>query len=439
MSSPWGPGWVWLPEGFDQAFPIALLSLVCWGTWGNTVKAAKAAGVPDAYYYWDYTVGVAVAALVFFAGAGAGNFAAPSTSSPNSTGAYHGLNLDDLDNGESFGPVGGDAWLRNGTPSAQNRTSLYAIDPYKIGSAIGAGAVFNIANLLLVVAIQIVGLSTAFPLGIGTALVGGTILTYAIDQTGKPEMLFPGVALALVAVVAMSVAHAKLDASKDNYLVNGIPASDKSALLGGGGSSGGMKGSVGSSGGSLDTYMAPVNSERSTCWKLTLCIVSGMLMACWSPLSAYSMATPLPKNDGSDAEMDALSTYGSFMFFSGSVLLTSPLLLVMQQYGVLIPLGGAPVGFRGFCSGSWTSRLWGKVGGFVWGVGTLANLVAGDQIGFALSYAVGQSAPLVAIAWGVLYYKEFEGCPSASVWYLLLSVTFYIGAIVIIAFSGDNN
>ena len=51
---------------------------------------------------------------------------------------------------------------------------------YKIGSAIGAGAVFNVANLLLVVAIQIVGLSTAFPLGIGTALVGGTVLTYVV-------------------------------------------------------------------------------------------------------------------------------------------------------------------------------------------------------------------------------------------------------------------
>lgn len=48
MSLPWGPQFSWTPEGFEAAFPIALLSLVCWGTWGNTVKAAKAAGVPDA-------------------------------------------------------------------------------------------------------------------------------------------------------------------------------------------------------------------------------------------------------------------------------------------------------------------------------------------------------------------------------------------------------
>ena len=59
----------------------------------------------------------------------------------------------------------------------------------------------------------------------------------------------------------------------------------------------------------------------------------------------------------------------TFVVPPGSVLVTSPLLLVMQQYGVLIPLGGPPVGLGSFCSGSWTSRLWGKVGGFVWGVG----------------------------------------------------------------------
>ena len=78
---------------------------------------------------------------------------------------------------------------------------------------------------------------------------------YAIDQTGKPEMLFPGVGMALIAVISMSIAHAKLDASKDSYLVNGMPATDKSALLGGGYVGGGMKSSVGSSGGSLDTYV----------------------------------------------------------------------------------------------------------------------------------------------------------------------------------------
>lgn len=112
------------------------------------------------------------------------------------------------------------------------------------------------------------------------------------------------------------MAHAKLEISKDSYLVNGIHATDKSALLGGG-YIGGMKGSVGSSGGSLDTHTPPVNSERSTCWKITLCVTSGLLMACWAPLSAYSMAPPTASSTSDADAVDALSTYGSFLFFSG--------------------------------------------------------------------------------------------------------------------------
>ena len=82
--------------------------------------------------------------------------------------------------------------------------------------------------------------------------------------------------------------------------------------------------------------------------------------------------------------------------------------------------------------------MWGKFGGFVWGLGTLANLVSGEEIGFALSYAVGQSAPLVAILWGVLYYKEFKGCPRVAAYWLVTSVFFYIAAISILAFSGET-
>lgn len=80
------------------------------------------------YYYWDYTVGVALAAIAFFVGAGAGNFAAPASSSSPNASSYNAYGLDD---GGSFGPYTAPAWEQdgNGTPAAQNRTSLYAVDP----------------------------------------------------------------------------------------------------------------------------------------------------------------------------------------------------------------------------------------------------------------------------------------------------------------------
>ncbi len=44
----------------------------------------------------------------------------------------------------------------------------------------GAGMVFNLANMLLVAAIAVAGLSVAFPVGIGLALIIGVVWNYAI-------------------------------------------------------------------------------------------------------------------------------------------------------------------------------------------------------------------------------------------------------------------
>ena len=64
-----------------------------------------------------------------------------------------------------------------------------------------------------------------------------------------------------------------------------------------------------------------------------------------------------------------------------------------------------------------------------------SNIVSGKELGYALSYAIGQSAPLVATAWGVLYYREFVGCPWSSTMYLVLTVFFYVSAIAVVALS----
>ena len=45
-------------------------------------------------------------------------------------------------------------------------------------SAILGGIIFNAANILLVAAISIAGMSVAFPVGIGIALVLGVIVNY---------------------------------------------------------------------------------------------------------------------------------------------------------------------------------------------------------------------------------------------------------------------
>ncbi|MGC1476747.1 MAG: AcrB/AcrD/AcrF family protein, partial [Terriglobales bacterium] len=64
---------------------------------------------------------------------------------------------------------------------------------------------------------------------------------------------------------------------------------------------------------------------------------------------------------------------------------------------------------------------------------TVFNVVAGKATGFAISYAIGQSAPMVAALWGVLAWKEFEGAPGKAKTYLALMFVFYCLGILLVA------
>ena len=75
--------------------------------------------------------------------------------------------------------------------------------------AILGGAVFNIANLLLVAAIDVAGLAVAFPVGIGLALIVGCDFELHRQPEANPLLLFGGVALVTVAIVLDAAAYRK--------------------------------------------------------------------------------------------------------------------------------------------------------------------------------------------------------------------------------------
>jgi glucose uptake protein len=106
---------------------------------------------------------------------------------------------------------------------------------------------------------------------------------------------------------------------------------------------------------------------------------------------------------------------------------------IWNFYFMKKPLVGEPVSFRGFFSGPATGHLLGLAGGFIWGIGTVFNVVAGKATGFAISYAIGQSAPMVAALWGVLVWKEFAGSGARARVYLALMFVFYALAILLVA------
>jgi glucose uptake protein len=251
--------------------------------------------------------------------------------------------------------------------------SLLTTSSTALCQAAAAGVVFNLANLLLVAAIAMAGLAVAFPVAIGAALIVGTALTYVVDRKGSPLIIALGVAFAAVAIVCCAAA-----------------------------------------------YRAQAKGSTVTRKGVIICLVSGLLMASWSPLAAASMQ----KAPG------ALTPLSSLGIFAIAALVST---LPFNLYFMHRPLNDVPVTMRGYAQGGIGWHMLGLLGGVIWTIGTASNLVAGSSVGFAIAYAIGQSAPLVASLWGIFVWKEFAGAGSSATRALVAMFVFYIAAIGILS------
>ena len=251
--------------------------------------------------------------------------------------------------------------------------SLVAASAAALGQAAAAGVVFNLANLLLVAAISMSGLAVAFPVSIGTALIVGTALTFFVDRKGSPLIIAAGVAFAVIAIVCCAAA-----------------------------------------------YRAQAKGSTVTRKGVVICLISGLLMGSWSPLAAASMQ----KIPGSLTPLASLAIFGV-----GVLVSTVP----FNLYFMRRPLNDVPVSMSGYFTGGTRWHLLGLLGGAIWTIGTASNLVAGSSVGFAIAYAIGQSAPLVASLWGIFVWREFAGAPPAATRALAAMFVFYIAAIGILS------
>ncbi len=170
------------PEAYAIALLFMIGSMLCWGSWANTMKLTP--GWAFQLFYWDYVIGIIAASLVW------------------------GLTLGSIGGGElSF------------------LTNIGSADATHIIFALLGGAVFNVANLLLVAAIDIAGLAVAFPIGIGLALVVGVLLNYFISPQGSPLLLFGGVLLVVLAIVVDALAYRRRETTQKTLSARGIQIS----------------------------------------------------------------------------------------------------------------------------------------------------------------------------------------------------------------------
>jgi glucose uptake protein len=177
-----------VPETYLAALSLTILTMLCWGSWANTLKLCPKYRFQ--LFYWDYVIGMVLGAVFW-------GFTAGSR-------GHEGLPfLTDLKQ-TATGPM---------------------------FNAIVGGAIFSVANLLLVAAIDVAGLAVAFPVGIGLALVIGAVSNYVIKPVGNPLLLFGGVALVVVAIVLDAAAFRARERTAKATTVRGIVISLAAGVL----------------------------------------------------------------------------------------------------------------------------------------------------------------------------------------------------------------
>ncbi len=314
-----------------MALALTIVSAICWGSWANAFKGTR--GYPFVLFYWDYMAGMLLCMLVLAFTLG------------------------------SFG--------HTGEPFAQN---LVAADHSNWFYALLAGFIFNIANLLLVAAIEIAGLCVAFPIAVGIALVEGVLVSYLLEPKGAILYLGGGVALAVIAILFDARAYR-----------------------------------------ALSTPVKQMGTSRG----IAISIVSGLLMGAFAPFVARAMT-----------HGHSLGPYGVAVLLATGALISC---LFFNTYLMRRPLFGTPLSFRQYWAAPATSHVLGMLGGVIWGIGGCFNLVAAGLLGVPISYAIGQSAPLIAAAWGAFVWREFAGAPRQAWVSLALMFACYIAAIGLVA------
>lgn len=327
-------------ESYTVAVVMCVITMMCWGSWANTQKLASAEWQFQ-LFYWDYSLGVLLLALLFAFTIG-------------STG----------EEGRAFMPdisqAGGEA----------------------LRSAFIGGVVFNLANILLVVAIDIAGMAVAFPVAIGLALVIGVVTNYMATPVGDATLLYTGVGLVTAAIIVSALIYARM----------------------------------------------PQDGNRSVGKGLVISLICGISMGFFYRFVAASMSL-----DFANPTEGLMTPYSAGVVFAVGLLVSNVIWLIPLMYK---PISGevAPIG-EYFSRGTPRLHLVGILGGVIWAVGFIFNIMAAGQAGYAISYGLGQGATMVAAFWGVFIWREFKDAPSGTSGMIVAMFALFILGLGLIIYS----
>lgn len=331
---------MFIVENYSLAIVLCVITMLCWGSWANTTKLTSKTWRFE-LLYWDYGFGILLTTLLLAFTLGS-----------------------------------------NGNEGRSFLEDIKQADTENLVSAFIGGVVFNLANILLVAAIGIAGMSVAFPVGIGIALVLGVIVNYIGNPQGNPVWIFSGVALIALAITLNARAYQRLQS--------------------------GATGLVSRKG-------------------LILSVVSGCLMGLFYKYVAVSMV-----GNFNVPEAGKLTPYTALVFFAIGIVISSLLFNTIQMKR---PFSGAPVTFGDYFKGSLKDHFVGVLGGVIWCVGMSLSIIASGKAGPAVSYGLGQGATVVAALWGIYVWKEFDKAPAGTKTLLNIMLVLYIAGLGMIIVS----
>lgn len=333
---------MFIVSNYLLAVVFCFITMLCWGSWGNTQKMAAKSWRYE-LFYWDYVIGMVLFALLIAFTMG------------------------------SFGT--------EGRPFLED---IAQVSAKNIGGIILGGVIFNASNILLSASTSIAGMAVAFPLGVGISLVLGTIVNYIGAPKGDPVTLFIGVALIVVAIICNGIASGKLQ--KENK-------------------AGANKGIV-------------------------LAVVAGTLMAFFYRFVAAAMDL----DNFAAPAVGKATPYTAIVIFSIGVLISN---FVFNTFVMRKPFVGEPVSYSEYFKGNAKTHLVGMLGGAIWCLGTAFSYIASGKAGAAVSYALGQGAPMIAALWGVFIWKEFKGAKKDTWTLLAVMFLFFLAGLGFIIVSGN--
>jgi glucose uptake protein len=322
-------------NSLSVAICFCVITMLGWGSWANTQKLAGKEKWPFQLFYWDYAIGVFLFSIVF---------------------------------AHTFGSFG--------TAGVPVRENMHAANMDFVWPAVISGAIFNLSNILLVVGIDAAGMSVAFPVGVGLALVIGTVESYIETPKGDPGLLFTGVALIVFAMIMSALAHKRLPAVGVRNPLRGV------------------------------IYSA----------------VAGCLMGFFYPQLMRSIS---PNFNSVPIVPGMLTPYNGLFFFALGVLVSNIVWnTVFMRTGKL--------SYADYFRGSARLHAIGLLGGAIWMLALSFNVIASSVAGPAISYALGQGATLVAAIWGLFIWREFRAAPAGTNKYLALMLAGYTIGLVLI-------